>query len=155
VPYGEDLWWPIAEVVRAACDVPLEASHDDVRGRVQDAVAAATGRPVDDPTVTRTVTGLLYLLGFEVELHDLEPSRARDDALRSVQTLLSGLAGRRPLVVVLSDLHWADDLVLTLVDRLVDYLRAQPRAGAAQHRSARARAARRGRGRGPRVRVAR
>src|SRR5581483_3276720 len=52
--------------------------------------------------------------------------RARDDALRSVQTLLSGLAARHPLVVVLSDLHWADDLVLTLVDRLVDYLRALP-----------------------------
>jgi class 3 adenylate cyclase/tetratricopeptide (TPR) repeat protein len=126
VPYGEDLWWPIAEVVRAACDVPLEASHDDARARVQDAVAGALGRSGDDAVVTRTVTGLLYLLGFEVELHDLDPSRARDDALRSVQTLLSGLAGRRPLVVVLSDLHWADDLVLTLVDRLVDYLRALP-----------------------------
>ena len=32
----------------------------------------------------------------------------------------------RPVVVVLSDLHWADDLVLELIDTLLDRLRRRP-----------------------------
>ncbi len=126
VPYGEDLWWPIAEVVRASCDIPLDAPSDTARARICETLRATTGRSEDDPEVSRTAIGLLHVLGFETELHDLDPGRARDDALRSVQTLLAGLAAKRAVVLVLSDLHWADDLVLALVDRLLEWLRALP-----------------------------
>jgi class 3 adenylate cyclase/tetratricopeptide (TPR) repeat protein len=126
VPYGEDVWWPIAETIRAVCDVPLEASHDEARAQVTDVVAHATERPIDDAEVGRVTRGLLYLLGFQDELADVDPGRARDDALRSARSLYGFLASKRPLVIVLSDVHWADDLVLELMDRMLEWLRSRP-----------------------------
>jgi class 3 adenylate cyclase/tetratricopeptide (TPR) repeat protein len=126
VPYGEDIWWPIAETIRTVCHVPPNATHDVARDQVDAAVAKATGKPPDDAEVNRIGRGLLYLLGYAEALHDLDPGRARDDALRSGQALFGYLASERPVVLVLSDLHWADDLVLDLVDRLLGALRGSP-----------------------------
>ena len=126
VPYGEDVWWPIAETIRAVCAIPANASHDMARTRVYEEVAQATGRDVDAPEVARIGRGLLYLLGYAAELGDVDPSRARDDALRSGQALFGHIANRVPTVLVLSDLHWADRVVLDLIDRLLGALRATP-----------------------------
>jgi class 3 adenylate cyclase/tetratricopeptide (TPR) repeat protein len=126
VPYGEDIWFPIAETIRTVCHLPANATHDAAREGVYAAVAKASGRPPDDPEVARTGNGLLYLLGYGEAFHDVDPGRARDDALRSGQALFGQLAGERPVVLVLSDLHWADDLVLDLVDRLLGALRSAP-----------------------------
>ena len=126
VPYGEDVWWPIAETIRAVCDVPLEASHDEARAQVTDVVAHAMEKPVEDVEVGRVTRGLLYLLGFQDELADVDPGRARDDALRSARSLYGYLASKRPLLIVLSDVHWADDLVLELMNRMLEWLRSRP-----------------------------
>ncbi|HEY6316609.1 MAG TPA: adenylate/guanylate cyclase domain-containing protein, partial [Acidimicrobiia bacterium] len=126
VPYGEDVWWPIAETIRAVCDIPANASHELARTRIFDEVAEATGRDVEAPEVARVGRGLLYLLGYADELGDVDPSRARDDALRSGQALFGHIASRVPTVLVLSDLHWADGVVLDLIDRLLGALRATP-----------------------------
>ena len=39
---------------------------------------------------------------------------------------LRGLAGQRPVVVLLEDLHWADDSSLDLLGQVVDRLPAAP-----------------------------
>ena len=126
VPYGEDVWWPIAETIRAVCEIPATASHEAARAIVYEQVAKAAGRDVDAPEVARVGRGLLYLLGYAEELHDVDAARARDDALRSGQALFGHLADQYPVVLVLSDLHWADSVVLDLIDRLLGALRATP-----------------------------
>ena len=126
VPYGEDVWWPIAEAIRDVCEVPTDANHDDARDLVGQKVAEATGRAEDDSEVDRVARGLLYLLGFQGELNDVDPTRARDDALRSARALFGHVAEKQPLVLVISDLHWADELVLDLVERLLEWLRTRP-----------------------------
>lgn len=126
VPYGEDVWWPIAETIRAICDVQIDASHDDAKASVCTAVAHSMGRAEDDNEVARVGKGLLYLLGFPDELHDVDPTRARDDALRSARALYGFLASKAPLVLVISDVHWADELVLDLFAKLLEWLRTRP-----------------------------
>jgi class 3 adenylate cyclase/tetratricopeptide (TPR) repeat protein len=122
VPYGEDIWWPIAETIRTVCDVSVDGTQEQARVHVVDRVIEATGRAEDDPEVSRVARGLMYLLGFQDELLDVDPTRARDDALRSARALYGYLAAKQPLVLVLSDLHWADELVLDLVERLLEWL---------------------------------
>jgi class 3 adenylate cyclase/tetratricopeptide (TPR) repeat protein len=123
-PYGNaNVWAPVAEAIREACggdeqiDVPI---HD----RVRESVATVLDG-IEPAESERIVEGLLYILeGFARPA--VEPARVRDDAMRSVASFLEGHARRRPVVLALSDLHWADDLVLDLVERLLERLRNLP-----------------------------
>jgi class 3 adenylate cyclase/tetratricopeptide (TPR) repeat protein len=127
LPYGEaNVWWPCAEAVRHTCGVELDDSTVDARRKVESTVARVTGRDPNDAHVERISDGLLYLLGRFGERVDVDPARARDEALWAIQTYLEALARDRPLVLVLSDLHWGDDVVLELVDRLLAELRSLP-----------------------------
>ena len=121
VPYGEaNVWWPVAEALRQACglasDEPLPIAHR----RGTEAVSAALGLASSAPEVKRVVGGLLYLMGYEVTLREIDPQRAREEATRAVLTFVEGSTRTQPIVVVLSDLHWADPLVLDLLATLVD-----------------------------------
>ncbi|HMF83580.1 MAG TPA: adenylate/guanylate cyclase domain-containing protein [Acidimicrobiia bacterium] len=127
LPYGEaNVWWPIAEAVRHTCGVELDDSTNDARRKVESTVARVTGRDEMDTHVERISDGLLYLLGRFGERADVDPARARGEALWAVQAYLEALARERPLVMVLSDLHWGDEVVLELVDRLLAGLRGLP-----------------------------
>src|SRR5947209_2106873 len=127
LPYGEaNVWWPIAEAIRNTCGVELDDPTNGARRRVEAAVARVTSRDRNDSHVERISDGLLYLLGRFGERADVDPARARSEALWAVQGYLEALARERPLVLVLSDLHWGDEVVLELVDRLLGALRALP-----------------------------
>jgi class 3 adenylate cyclase/tetratricopeptide (TPR) repeat protein len=54
------------------------------------------------------------------------PVSARDEIFQAVRKLFEALARGRPLVVVLDDLHWAEETFLELVDHLADWSRDAP-----------------------------
>lgn len=123
VPYGEaNVWWPVAEALRHACGVGPDDPLRVATSRCTEAVAAVTARPEEDPEVGRIVAGLLHLIGYEGPLHDIDPHRAREEATRSVVAFVEAACGTRPVVVVLSDLHWAGEVVLELIGVLVERL---------------------------------
>ena len=127
VPYGEaNLWWPVAEAVRQALGIDPTDTAEDATRKTHEKVAWGIGKPADHPDTVRAVDGLLYLLGLPSSLQDVEPARAREDATRAFIGLLQVMAHMHPLVLVLSELHWADPLVLDLVDRLPDRMRGLP-----------------------------
>ena len=61
-------------------------------------------------------------MGYESELRGIDATRAREEATSAVVTYAERFSTQRPVVVVLSDLHWADDLVLDLVNTLMERL---------------------------------
>lgn len=127
VPYGEaNLWWPIAEALRQACGIDPADAADVSAHKCLGAVRAATGLSRESPEAARIAGGLLYLMGDEDALPAVDPSRAADEARRSLLTMLEALARTQPLVLILSELHWADQLLLDLVDQCLDRLRALP-----------------------------
>ena len=127
VPYGEaNVWWPIAEAVRQACGITPEATRGEAGQAASMVVADALGVPVMSPDVRRVIDGLLFLLGYEVPLRDIDPQRAREDAQWAVLTFLEGLAGQQPLVLGMADLHWADPALLALLDVLLERLARTP-----------------------------
>ncbi|HEX6422471.1 MAG TPA: adenylate/guanylate cyclase domain-containing protein [Acidimicrobiales bacterium] len=131
VPYGEaNVWWPLAEAVRAACDVEPGDSQQEVTDKVRLEVAAALDgvghaapaaaeSPGRDGEVDRAVDGLLHLLGYDV-LQGVDAARARDEATRAFLSFTAAVACRRPLAIVLSDLHWADAAVLDVLCALLE-----------------------------------
>jgi predicted ATPase len=126
VPYGEaNVWWPVAEALRTTCEVGLDDPEELARERVID--RTRTGLPsVTDAEVERVANGILHLMGYEGPLAGIDPTRAREEVIRSLQTFIEGFARQRPVIVLLSDLHWADDLVLELSDRLLERLATLP-----------------------------
>ena len=125
MPYGADVWWPIAEAIRGACGLAADESAPAARKKLTEVVAAASD-DCDGDEVARVVNGLLYLLGHVADLADVDPGRARDDSARSARILFQHIARERPLVLVLSELQWADELVLHLLERLLIRLRSLP-----------------------------
>jgi class 3 adenylate cyclase/tetratricopeptide (TPR) repeat protein len=135
VPYGEaNVWWPVAEAFRdavgLASDAPDEVAQTVVAKAValtmRDAAAANGTVPLDEEELERIGAGLLHLLGYETPLAALDPQRAREEANRASLVYAEASATTRPFVSILSDLHWADDVVLDMIDALMERVARLP-----------------------------
>src|SRR3954454_829823 len=127
IPYGEtDAWYPIGAMVAAGCGVDLDDDTDVQRSAAHHAVASALGGRTDAAEIGRIVEGLLTLMGKAPHSEGVDPSRAREDALRAGLAYLAALADERPLVLILSDLHWADPELLDFLPRLLQRLTGLP-----------------------------
>jgi class 3 adenylate cyclase/tetratricopeptide (TPR) repeat protein len=127
VPYGEaNVWWPIAEALRQVCEIGAEDATEQARQKCERAVSDSIGIDPASSDGGVLVEGLLYLMGHEDALQSVDPARAREQARRAVHALIDGVARERLLVVVLSELHWADPLVLELIDDLFHRSRGLP-----------------------------
>jgi class 3 adenylate cyclase/tetratricopeptide (TPR) repeat protein len=126
VPYGEaNVWAPLAEAVRAACGFERDATLVASREAVTAAVAYAIDLPHGHTELDRIVDGLLFLTdGFTRP--GVDPTRARDEAWRALGRFFEGHATRRPVVLVMSDVHWAGTEIRGALERLLVRLRSLP-----------------------------
>ena len=125
VPYGEaNPWWPVAEILRGALEVSAGESAQKVERSTRAAVSAALeSEPAEVEVV---VEGLLHILGHEGTFDGMEGAAARAEAARALRTYLEALLAQGPLLVRISDLHWADDAILSLIDDLAENLARLP-----------------------------
>jgi class 3 adenylate cyclase/tetratricopeptide (TPR) repeat protein len=123
VPYGEaNVWWPVADALCHGCGIRSSDPADRALELAGIAVRTALGEAAAPAEVDRVLQGLLFLMGYESELRGIDPTRAREEATNAAVTFTERFSMQRPVVVVLSDLHWADDVVLELVDTLLERL---------------------------------
>jgi class 3 adenylate cyclase/tetratricopeptide (TPR) repeat protein len=121
LPYGEaNVWWPIAEALREVIGIDAATEDDDVPDLVAAAVSKAFGADADETSRVRTAEGLRHLLGYETGLVRLDAERATDEGTRAARALIHALSLKSPVLLWLSDLDWADDAVLRLLDDLLD-----------------------------------
>ncbi|RMH81535.1 MAG: hypothetical protein D6683_04120 [Actinomyces sp.] len=126
LPYGEaNVWWPVASALRTDIGVPDDASDELVARTVTAAVAEVLGAEPDDAEVRRTTAGLLHLFGADARLVSHGAERAAEEAMRAVRAYVHALAAHSPVLIWITDLHWADDAVLRLLDETLDRLGRQ------------------------------
>ena len=119
--YGEGItYWPFAEIVKTLAGVsdddPAAVAVERIRTLVDELLA-------EQPAAPRALTAaaLAFTLGLDTgndEFARLQPSALRVEFDRAWRLLLSALAARRPLVVVVDDIHWADPVLLDLLEEL-------------------------------------
>ncbi len=120
VPYGEaNVWWPLAEALYGVCELEASADAAEVRSAVWARVAAALGDDRPDEDLDRVTDGLLVLMGRDPAFDGRDPARAREAAVEAFVAFVEGHARRRPVVLLLSDIHWADDDLLALLEALL------------------------------------
>ncbi len=114
LPYGDGVTFSaLAEIVRAEAGI----REGDPPDRVLAKLTAAAGRAVPEPDIALWVAGHLRRL---VSVDGLtEPGGAdRAEAFAAWRRFLDGLAANRPLVLLVEDLHWADDALLDFLEAL-------------------------------------
>ncbi|MBA2475322.1 MAG: AAA family ATPase, partial [Actinobacteria bacterium] len=121
LPYGEGVaFWALGELVKAEAGI-LES---DRAAEIERKLAAAIERVETDAEEGRWLAGhLRVLVGLE---RDERPEQGGEEAFAAWRRFLELLAERGPLVLVLEDLHWADDGLLDFVDSLVDWVSGVP-----------------------------
>ena len=110
LPYGEGItFWPLAEIVHQAAgeepraaiaDLLADSEHAEHAGLIADRVSQAVGLS--------------------------EGSATREDLQRALRIYFEALARRRPLVLVLEDLHWAEEPLLDFVEHLASQRTGRP-----------------------------
>jgi hypothetical protein len=115
VPHGTGVpYLPLVDLLRRHFRIMDGDRPDEIRARLQ-AEMQATG--VD----SRSLPYLLCLLGIETGTEELSRLSAETMRLRTFEALhqLLLLNGRRPLVVVIEDVHWIDRASEAFLDALV------------------------------------
>jgi predicted ATPase/class 3 adenylate cyclase len=114
LPYGEGItYWPLVEAVKQAGGIADGDSADAVHAKV----AALVDGGEDAGVVADHITQLLGVV---------ESVATSEQTFWSVRKLLEAIARRRPVVLVLEDVHWAEPTLLDLVEYLGDWCREAP-----------------------------
>ena len=125
VPYGEaNVWWPVAELLRDILGLSADAAEPEAGRIVREALADLLA-PGQRPHLERYAIGLLHTLGYQTPLRGGDRHRNRSEVTLAVTVALEAQVRRRPLVVLLSDVHWAPEAVWVLVDHILDELARQ------------------------------
>ncbi len=107
LPYGQGItFWPIGEIVRQAMGIEESDTADAARARLRSRLA---GMP-DERHIAVALERLLGLGSGGSPVEELAWATRR---------LLERLAGSRPLVVVIEDVHWAEPALLDLIEHVV------------------------------------
>jgi ketosteroid isomerase-like protein/tetratricopeptide (TPR) repeat protein len=112
-PSGEGITFlPVAEMLRGAGEIGETDPPETVRAKL-------AGLVEGEQDAERIVARAASLLGAA------DPASVQE-TFWGVRRILEALARRRPLVVVLDDVHWGQPLFLDLVEHLVEWVRDGP-----------------------------
>ncbi|RME55549.1 MAG: hypothetical protein D6790_15915, partial [Caldilineae bacterium] len=102
-------------------------------GRTPDAVRSQLQSALQQmPTSVQVISPFLEVLlgvqtpGSMVHIANLEPEQLRQQIFVALRTLLRGLAGQQPLVLMLDDLHWIDPMSAHLLVFLAAMIEQEP-----------------------------
>jgi class 3 adenylate cyclase/tetratricopeptide (TPR) repeat protein len=120
--YGDGItMWALGEIVKAQAGVLEQDTSEDIAAKVHQSVEDALAGTGDEG---RVASHLLALLGISGDVQ--VGGDRRNDAFAAWRRFLEALAEQRPFVVVVEDIHWADESLLDFLDELVDWVTDVP-----------------------------
>jgi class 3 adenylate cyclase/tetratricopeptide (TPR) repeat protein len=114
LPYGEGItFWALGEIVKAEAGLLETDSHAQALEKL-----SRTLEGIDDESDRAWLTERLApLVGAQEDVAGV----GRDEAFSAWRRYLEALAARRPTVLVIEDLHWADAALLDFIEHLLDW----------------------------------
>ena len=114
LPYGEGItYWPLTEIVWQATGIEDSDDAATARGKLDAALA-------DDPDGPAIARHLAQITGLD---DSFEPG---EQAFWAVRRLVEALARRRPVLIWVEDLQWAEPTMLDLILHLSKQTRSVP-----------------------------
>ena len=126
VPYGEaNVWWPLANALFNQLELDPAAGPELVRD-----VALARSRELfgvdDEITVKQLADAFEHLLGYPSKLDEMDRQASHDAVSRAVTLVLDRCLRSGPVLLSITDIHWADPAVLSLCEHLLVALARTP-----------------------------
>ena len=116
LPYGAGItYWAIGEAIRAAAGVDEATTVEAERDKLASLVEGMRDAPI-------VASRLAAAIGLSSE------SAAQEELFWAVRRTLEHLAERRPTVLLIEDIHWAEPTLLDLLEYVVELATAVPLA---------------------------
>ncbi len=121
LPYGDRIaYWPLAEILKAALRHrrPGRLRRRLEKVRWHSGIALASGVDLD-----RTCAALAFTIGVEdpsSTMGERDPRQVRSEIHAAWEAFFSALAAELPLIILIEDIHWADDSLLDLLEVIAD-----------------------------------
>jgi class 3 adenylate cyclase/tetratricopeptide (TPR) repeat protein len=115
LPYGEGItFWALGEILKAEAGI-YDTDKSDTAGAKIDVLV-----PDNDPDAAWMRQRLRPLVGLEAA------QASRDENFAAWRRFLESLAERDPTVLVIEDLHWADEALLAFVEHVAEHAEGVP-----------------------------
>jgi class 3 adenylate cyclase len=116
LPYGEGVaLWALGEIVKAQAGILESDPADHAAGKLARVVADLIADEREAAWVTGHLRPLVGLAGGELG------SDRREEAFAAWRRFCEALAEQAPAVLVMEDLHWADEALLDFLDHMLDW----------------------------------
>ena len=127
LPYGDGVtYWPLAEILKSHTGIQDTDRADDALRKIRD-----TSQPMLEAAgaldATRTCAALAYTIGVDdpgATIRHMEPRQVRIEMHAAWRAFFTALALERPLVAIIEDIHWADGVMLDLLQEVAERLEA-------------------------------
>lgn len=126
VPYGQsNRWWPLANALFDRLELDVATSVDIVLDVARERVRELFG---DDGELIplELADVFLHLLGYPSKLDEMDAQAVTNSVFRGVTVVLERLLDAGPVMLSMTDVHWADPAVLALFEHLVVSLARKP-----------------------------
>jgi len=118
LPYGDGItFWPLAEVVRDAAGISAEDSPDDAIGKLAALLESQAADPAERWAVVNRVAAVIGLTSEQFPVAEL---------FWGARKLLEAIARDKPLVIIIDDIHSAEQTFLELLDHLTEAVEDAP-----------------------------
>ena len=125
LPYGDGItYWPLSEILKGHAGIldsdPPELAVEKVRKTGRDLL---TQEVATDPA--RSTAALAYTVGLEdpeVSFAHADPREVRDELHAAWRSFFTALGQSVPIIVIIEDIHWADPVLLDLLDELAEHV---------------------------------
>jgi class 3 adenylate cyclase/tetratricopeptide (TPR) repeat protein len=115
LPYGEGIaFWALGEIVKAECGILESDTPEEASTKLDQAI------PEHEPDRAWLRARLAPLVGAGGE------PAAQEESFTAWRRFLDGLAAKNPTVLVVDDLHWADEPMLAFLEHLADWSAGVP-----------------------------
>jgi class 3 adenylate cyclase/tetratricopeptide (TPR) repeat protein len=114
LPYGDGItFWALGQIVKAHAGILDTDSSEEVSAKLTDAVRALHLDPAQVGWMVSRLRPLVGLGGGE---------SAREELFTAWQRFFEEVASTGPLVIVIEDLHWADEALLAFCEHLLQWV---------------------------------
>ncbi|MBM3236230.1 zinc-ribbon domain-containing protein [Candidatus Poribacteria bacterium] len=120
-------YWPFLDILRTYLNLSDSDTEAQVAMKLKEAMTELFPNRHDD--ILPFIGNLLSVkLGDELDdrLRYFSPEQIRHQTLMRLKDVFTEIARQKPLLLILEDLHWGDDLSFDLISLLMDELTANP-----------------------------